>query len=236
MKLSRFIFLLVISVLIFSIAALGLYVFGRTIWHPILVKLNGGVTANDRLRDIIIKKPYLNEVPGGKITLVAFKEENELSVYVDRKIWKTFRILAASGDLGPKFQEGDLQVPEGFYKIDAINPNSAFYLSIRVSYPNDEDRIRSQKQDIRDLGGDIYIHGKSVSIGCLAMGDDVIEDIFYLVVSRGYEKTDVIISPTKKIDSLIGNSKENDLYRLLNEFISQLIRDSSNESLHRTIN
>ena len=200
-----------------------MYIFGRSIWHPILVKFTGGVSANDRLQDIIIKKPYLNDVPKGKITLVAFKEEKELVVFVDNKVWKTFDVLAASGKVGPKVQNGHRQVPEGFYRIDAINPNSSYYLSIRISYPNDEDKIRSRNLNGIDLGGDIYIHGKSASIGCLAVGDDVIEDIIYLVVSRGFNSTEVIVSPNKNPKLLSGDNDIRDLYGRIDSAISTLL-------------
>ena len=63
----------------------------------------------------------------------------------------------------------------------AVLPNSAYHLSLRVSYPNDEDRRRSAALGISDLGGDIYIHGKSASIGCIAIGDDAIDQVFYVV-------------------------------------------------------
>ena len=88
-----------------------------------------------------------------------------------------------------------MQMPEGFYKISAFNPNSRFHLSLRVDYPNDEDRKHGKADGRKNLGGDIMIHGSNVSIGCLAMGDDEIEEIFTLVHDTGRSDTEVILAP-----------------------------------------
>ena len=97
-------------------------------------------------------------------------------------------ICALSGRIGPKREEGDLQIPEGFYQISALNPKSSYHLSLRVDYPNASDRIRSQryKPDAR-LGGDIMVHGSCVTIGCLPIQDGPIEEV-YLLVSEAFGK------------------------------------------------
>ena len=111
----------------------------------------------------------------------AFKEEKELEIWVLPEgesryaLWETFPVLKDSGGPGPKLKEGDLQVPEGFYFVDRFNPNSKFHLSLGINYPNDRDHLRS---DPERPGGDIFIHGSAVSIGCLAMGDPAIERIY----------------------------------------------------------
>ena len=87
----------------------------------------------------------------------------------------SYEILAASGGPGPKRREGDRQVPEGFYEIDRFNPESRFHLSLGVNYPNASDRILS---DAARPGGDIFIHGKDVSIGCAPIGDAGIEQLY----------------------------------------------------------
>src|SRR5690606_4961 len=89
-------------------------------------------------------------------------------------------VLAASGRVGPKLQYGDYQVPEGFYRIEALNPNSRFHLALRVNYPNAFDRAEAAREGRTHLGGDIMIHGSNASVGCLAMGDVVSEDLFVL--------------------------------------------------------
>jgi murein L,D-transpeptidase YafK len=121
------------------------------------------------------------EYPPPELYLRAFKHERELEVWAGAagkplKKVKTYPFCAASGVLGPKRREGDLQVPEGFYTIDLFNPTSAYHLSIRVSYPNESDRILGRKP----LGGAIMVHGNCVSIGCIAIEDEPIEELYLM--------------------------------------------------------
>ena len=88
------------------------------------------------------------------------------------------------------------QVPEGFYRIEALNPNSRYHLSLRLDYPNEFDREAARRDGRSDLGGDIMIHGARASIGCLAMGDQTAEDLFVLTALAGREHVRVLISPT----------------------------------------
>ena len=133
--------------------------------------------------------------PPRTLTLLAFKEEQQLEIWSGRKKLASYPILAASGDIGPKRREGDRQVPEGFYRLTVLNPNSAYHLSIRVDYPNAED-IAHRTAERGQMGGDIYIHGNAVSIGCLAMGDDAIEEIFPLIATVGLRNCRILIAPT----------------------------------------
>ncbi len=112
--------------------------------------------------------------PPKSLALVAFKEERRLEVWGDGRLLKSYPILAASGGPGPKRQEGDRQVPEGVYRLTTLNPRSRFHLSIRVDYPDAEDRRQGC------TGSDIYIHGGAASIGCIAVGDPAIEEIYGL--------------------------------------------------------
>jgi murein L,D-transpeptidase YafK len=123
------------------------------------------------------------EYPPPELYLRAFKHERQLEVWagaVGKPLTKvkTYPFCAASGVLGPKRQEGDLQVPEGFYTIDLFNPTSAYHLSIRVSYPNESDRILGR----RPLGGAIMVHGNCVSIGCIAIEDEPIEELYLMTL------------------------------------------------------
>jgi len=140
--------------------------------------------------------------PPARVALLAKKEERVLQVYVahtrESPAWnhlKTYRILGSSGASGPKLAEGDMQVPEGIYRIEALNPNSRFHLSLRVQYPNNFDRARAKADGRTQLGSDIMIHGGSASVGCLAMGDPAIEELFVLAADVGIENIDVIIAP-----------------------------------------
>jgi len=108
---------------------------------------------------------------------------------------RSYTILAASGRSGPKLREGDRQVPEGVYRLTELNPNSSYHLSMRVDYPNDFDRDRAAEDGRTSLDGDIYIHGSAVSIGCLAMGDAAIEELFCLVARTGLKNVAVILAP-----------------------------------------
>ena len=138
--------------------------------------------------------------PPASLTLIGLKSERRLELWAPDassrpRLLKTYPILGASGGIGPKLREGDGQVPEGLYGIESLNPNSRFHLSLRVSYPNADDRGRA-KADGRDrLGGDIMIHGSNQSIGCLAMGDPAAEELFVLAALAGPENVRVILSP-----------------------------------------
>lgn len=91
-------------------------------------------------------------------------------------------LCALSGTLGPKRREGDLQIPEGYYRVAALNPRSSYHLSLRVDYPNASDRIRNRRLDATaPLGGDIMVHGSCVTIGCLPIEDGPIEEVYLLV-------------------------------------------------------
>jgi hypothetical protein len=134
------------------------------------------------------------------LTLIAFKQEKMLEVYAAGKdgvfrFVRSYPLLAASGKPVPKLKEGDLQVPEGLYRVESLNPNSLYHLALRVNYPNEFDRARAAAEQREDLGGDIMIHGKAASIGCLAMGDPASEDLFVLSALTGIENTRIILSP-----------------------------------------
>lgn len=136
--------------------------------------------------------------PPSRVRLLAFKEEKTLEVWGANRDGAFHRlavypIRAASGTVGPKRREGDRQVPEGFYRLTTLNPVSRFHVSIRVDYPNAADRAANPDVPAKDLGSDIYVHGNAVSIGCLAMGDPAIEEIFCIVAQANTR--DIWISP-----------------------------------------
>lgn len=138
--------------------------------------------------------------PPKKVIFVGLKHEKILEVWACGKenrfsLIRTYPILAASGRLGPKLKEGDRQVPEGLYRIESLNPNSMFHLSLRINYPNEFDRQKAKHENRTNLGGDIMIHGSNASIGCLAMGDATAEDLFILAAETGIGNISVILSP-----------------------------------------
>jgi murein L,D-transpeptidase YafK len=123
--------------------------------------------------------------PPKRIFLRAFKQERELELWGSDKrgkmhLLRSYPVAAASGGPGPKRHEGDLQVPEGVYRVDRFNPHSLFHLSLGLNYPNKADLILGDKSK---PGADIFIHGNQVSTGCLAMTDAKIEEIYSLASS-----------------------------------------------------
>jgi hypothetical protein len=148
-------------------------------------------------------KPYFAKAgidyPPAELVLVGLKQEKRLEVYARArgkfKFVRDYQIRAASGDAGPKLREGDGQVPEGIYPIESLNPNSRFHLSLRVGYPNAFDRQQAAREGRTQLGGDIMIHGSSVSIGCLAMGDEAAEDLFVLAADSNIANVTVVLCP-----------------------------------------
>lgn len=136
-----------------------------------------------------------------RIAILAFKSERRVEVYArddqteQWKKFKTYEFTGFSGEIGPKLKEGDRQIPEGVYTVESLNPNSAYHLSLRVDYPNEFDREKGRSDGRANLGGDIMIHGKSATIGCIPIGDENIEELFVLA-AKGYEfGIPVIISP-----------------------------------------
>lgn len=113
-----------------------------------------------------------------------FKYEKQVEVWMrDKgdakfKLFKTYAICSSSGELGPKRVQGDGQVPEGFYYIEAFNPVSSYHLSMKVGYPNKSDN----KKATGSPGGDIMIHGNCVTIGCIPIENDPIEELYMLNV------------------------------------------------------
>lgn len=118
---------------------------------------------------------------GQPVLLRLFKQESELEVWLKRDtefvLFKTYPICKWSGELGPKLKEGDGQSPEGFYEVTAkqLNPNSRYHLAMNIGFPNAFD------QSLSRTGSALMIHGSCVSIGCFAMTDAGIEDIYALV-------------------------------------------------------
>lgn len=157
-----------------------------------------GAKVDARLRPVFAARGVA--YPPAKLTFIGLKDEKVLQVYAtDREnrwqLIKSYDVLAASGSAGPKLREGDRQVPEGIYKISALNPNSSYHLSLRVNYPNEFDRRMAALDRRTKLGGDIMIHGNAVSIGCLAIGDVGAEDLFVLAARTGLPNIQVLISP-----------------------------------------
>lgn len=147
------------------------------------------------------------------VMIKAYKYEQIVKVYVKKssaEVWNlyhTYPFYCTSGELGPKRQEGDYQIPEGYYHVNHFNPYSSFVLSLGVSYPNKADRIKSSAQR---KGGAIYLHGGCATIGCIPIEDEPIKEVYVLSVlgkNNRQSKIPIHIFPfeysTEKFESAI---------------------------------
>jgi len=133
--------------------------------------------------------------PAKYIYIRSFKYDSQLEVWVKQekndpfKLFKTYKVCALAGTLGPKRMAGDYQVPEGFYYINEFNPRSNYHLSLGLNYPNVSDRMLS---DSLQPGGDIYIHGSCVTTGCIPITDTQIEELYILATQAKNQGEDFI--------------------------------------------
>jgi len=164
------------------------------------------VRTASREKDEILRQRFKEKgiaYPPRAILLRAFKKEAVLELWATDTEDKPFvlvheySICTSSGVLGPKRRFGDEQVPEGFYELDWFNPQSNFYLSLHISYPNAADRILGSHQN---PGGDIFLHGDCASIGCIPITDDGIKEVYWLAVlvhSLGQQHLPIHIFPAR---------------------------------------
>lgn len=144
--------------------------------------------AADRISSKTIKKlakelPVFGLVAGDAVFIRAFKKESQLELWMQPKeqntfiLFRTYPICFYSGGLGPKRYTGDKMTPEGFYSITPrrLNPYSRFHLSMNIGYPNAYDRYLGR------TGSLLMIHGACDAVGCFAMSNPQIEEIYYLV-------------------------------------------------------
>lgn len=148
--------------------------------------------------------------PPQGIFLRVFKHEGQFELWGKNAdgthaLVKTYAICSGSGGLGPKAESGDGQVPEGVYEIDQFNPTSNFHLSLGVNYPNAADSVRSKG---RNPGGDIFVHGSCVTIGCVPLTDALIEEVYVAAVEArraGQKRIPIHFFPGRLDDASIAN-------------------------------
>jgi murein L,D-transpeptidase YafK len=171
--------------------------------------------------------------PAKQIYIRSFKYDSQLEVWVRNnstesyKLFKTYKVCALSGSLGPKRIEGDYQVPEGFYYINVFNPKSTFHLSLGINYPNASDVVLS---DSIKPGGDIYIHGSCLTVGCIPIQDHQIEELYLLASharNQGQDFIPVHIFPVrynvaKSVDVLNKTCKEDADYQKFSANVKQV--------------
>ncbi|HEE0206369.1 TPA: hypothetical protein R6267_000662 [Legionella pneumophila] len=138
--------------------------------------------------------------PPKEIALLAFKSERKVELWAKNpnQEWThihDYPLTGFSGRLGPKLRENDKQIPEGIYKLVNFNPFSSMHLSMMINYPNSFDRQKGYMDSRKELGNNIFIHGKNLSVGCLAVGDLAIDQLFILARRVGLKNIQVIIAP-----------------------------------------
>ena len=143
---------------------------------------------------------------GDPVFVRIFKQEGQLELWLKKNgkfhLFKTFPICKWSGRLGPKEKEADYQSPEGFYSVSArqLNPHSNYHRAFNVGYPNAFDRQNGR------TGGLVMVHGACKSVGCFAMTDRGIEEIYGFVeaaLRAGQKDIAVNIFPFKMTDANI---------------------------------
>ncbi len=151
---------------------------------------------------------------GMPVFIRAFKESSEMEVWLKTgetfEHFKTYAICRWSGTLGPKQKEGDRQTPEGFYNTtkDKLNPNSSYHLSFNIGFPNKFDR------SLKRTGSYLMIHGSCVSIGCYAMTDKNIEEIYALVEAslKNQPKVPIHLFPFRMTKKRLQKETDNKWY------------------------
>lgn len=167
----------------FTLLLLFLVLFMKPLW------LQGQLPSSPRAKKAIerckpILKKQLNKKGlslGAPVFIRIIKKEDALETWMQQAdtfvLFKTYRICSYSGGLGPKKQEGDMKSPEGFYYVTPkrLNPYSSYHLSFNIGYPNTYDRSHGY------TGSYLMVHGNCVSIGCYAMTNSRIEEIYTLI-------------------------------------------------------
>lgn len=174
----------------------------------LLTLVSTTVLAKDKVKDVrerraadvkaLVEKAGLT-YPVDEVYLRGLKKERLLELWAGKRgepmvLVKSYPFCAASGELGPKRKEGDSQVPEGLYEVPEFNPYSDYHLSMKVSYPNASDRLRS---DAKRPGGLIYLHGNCASIGCIAIQDEPIEEVYLITLDAKRRPVRFDIFPTR---------------------------------------
>lgn len=141
---------------------------------------------------------------GAPVLVRIFKREFELEIWLrkgDRfERFTTYPICKWSGSLGPKIRQGDRQAPEGFYTVDKsqLNPNSRWYRSFNLGFPNTHDRA------LRRTGNFLMVHGGCSSVGCFAMTNDAMSEIWKIVTAAldgGQKRFQVQVFPFRMTEA-----------------------------------
>ena len=183
---------------------------------------NAFKTKEDSLKSQFAQKGL--QWPPKQMYVRSFKYDSQLEVWIRDNnkeaftLFKTYKVCALSGSIGPKRVEGDYQVPEGFYYINEFKPKSEFHLALGLNYPNASDELLS---DSIKPGGDIYIHGSCITVGCIPLQNDPMEEVYLLAALAKQDGQDFIpvhVFPVrynvqKSVEYFLKVSKDDRLYQ-----------------------
>jgi murein L,D-transpeptidase YafK len=205
------------------LTALAIFLFSLAALQPAQaqVRFRKGVHKTDQMRYERVQEAYKSKADY-ILNIIRMKNlaqdfENELYIRIIKneqclEVWgrakgqkifhwfTTYFFCSYIGELGPKLEEGDFQIPEGFYTVDRFNPQSDFHLSMGINYPNKADLARTKAAN---PGSDIFIHGSCVTVGCVPIGDELIQELYIMVVesiNAGHTKIPVHIFPFRMTD------------------------------------
>ncbi|MCV9880435.1 peptidoglycan meso-diaminopimelic acid protein amidase [Brenneria izbisi] len=173
-------------------------------------------SAASELAPIAIAKELKQQLSGSPIYIQIFKEERVLELYA--KVGNSYRLLdnypicKYSGGLGPKRIEGDFKSPEGFYQVDVrhLKPDSQYYRAINIGFPNEYDKSQGYS------GKYLMIHGECVSVGCYAMTNQYMEEIYHYAeraFQNGQMKIDIAIYPFRMTEQNMRRHRNSTYYR-----------------------
>ncbi|MDE0009337.1 MAG: L,D-transpeptidase family protein [Gammaproteobacteria bacterium] len=233
-----------VALAVATVLAVGTW--GRSFWVPAYRTVVGDRTVADVMAEY--GEPATKRLaarfeaaglhyPPSEVALVGLKSEMRLELWApEGGAWRhvaDYAVTAASGVAGPKLREGDRQVPEGLYRIVGLNANSRYHLSMKLDYPNAFDRRHAARDGRAHPGSDIFIHGKAVSVGCLAVGDAAVEELFVLAASIGKDNVAVVVAPFDGRQTSLLPPPEGlppwtpELYRLIGEALARYSRPRS---------
>jgi len=216
----KYLFILLVSFIVPTLAGAQLSFLDNQLVNP-------RVAEAFKSKQDTLEKQFLEEHlqwPPKQLYIRSFKYDSKMEVWVRNdsndpfKLFKVYKICALSGALGPKRVEGDYQVPEGCYYINLFNPKSDYHLSLGLNYPNASDAILS---DSIKPGGDIYIHGNCITVGCIPIQDKQVEELYILASearSAGEDFIPVHIFPVqynnpRSVDILEKATKDDQQYQ-----------------------
>ena len=187
----------------------------QRLWRATLADLKMPLPGTPNLYDVERRLAALGVKAGDPIFMRIFKREFELELWMqkDGRFYRfaTYPICKWSGELGPKLKTGDRQAPEGFYTVDqkALNPNSAWHRSFNLGFPNAFDRAHGR------TGSFLMVHGGCGSIGCYAMTNPVIDEIWRLVTTaldKGQPRFQVQVFPFRLTDRNLARHADSPLH------------------------